>query len=266
MALIQYKQYKLYKINAQCKYINKIYKERRNNPIISYNNLIIGLYIINMGIIIDLISIGIIALSTFLGYKKGLIGVAFKILSFIIAIVITLVLYRPITSYIVNNTNIAMSIENTIVEKLGTVEVKDGKIEKENIDLPNVIVNYINEQITNTVNNTKDTVVKTVAKELTIQSINLIVMVAIFIITRILLLFAKAVLEAVSELPIIKQFNEAGGIIYGVIRGILLIYIILAIISLILPMLNKAEILNLINGTIITKILYNNNLILMLFF
>lgn len=219
-----------------------------------------------MAIAIDLILIALIALSTFLGYKKGLIGVAFKILSFIIAIVITLILYRPIANYIVNNTSISQTIENTIVEKLGTAEVKDGKIEKENTDLPNVIVNYINEQITSTVNSTKDTVVKTVAKELTIQSINLIVMVAIFIITRLLLLFAKAVLEAVSELPIIKQFNEAGGIIYGIARGILLIYIILAIISLILPMIDKTGILNLINSSILTKILYNNNLILMIFF
>ena len=91
-------------------------------------------------------------------------------------------------------------------------------------------------------------------------------MVVLFVITRLLLLLAKTLLEAVSELPIIKQFNEAGGIIYGVIRGILLIYVILAIISLILPMIEKNEILNAINSTIITKILYNNNLILMIFF
>lgn len=219
-----------------------------------------------MEIAIDLILIGIIALSTFLGYKKGLIGVAFKILSFIIAILITLILYRPIANYIVNNTDIAKTIENTITEKLSSAQIEEGKINEESTDLPNIIVNYINEEITNTVNKTKDAVVQTVAKELTISAINLIVMVVLFVITRLLLLLAKTLLEAVSELPIIKQFNEAGGIIYGVIRGILLIYVILAIISLILPMIEKNEILNAINSTIITKILYNNNLILMIFF
>lgn len=219
-----------------------------------------------MAIALDLILIGIIGLSTFLGYKKGLIGVAFKILSFIIAIVITLILYRPIAGYIVNNTNVAKTIENTIVTKLSSEQIEDGKIDKENTDLPNVIVNYINEEITKTVNNTKSAVVETVAKELTTSAINLIVMVVIFVITRLLLLFAKAVLEAVSELPIIKQFNEAGGIIYGILRGILVVYIILAIISIIIPLIDKTVILNMINSSIITKMLYNNNLILMLFF
>lgn len=218
-----------------------------------------------MSIIIDLIVIGIILLSTFLGYKKGLIGVAFKILSFIIAIIITLILYRPVASFIINNTEISKTIENIIVEKLSSTEIEEGKIEPENTDLPNVIVNYINGQITNTVNEAKNAVVQTVAKDLSQNIINIIVMIGIFIVTRIILIFAKVILEAVSELPIVKQFNETGGTIYGIIRGILLIYLILAIISLILPMLNKTEILTTINNTILTKILYNNNLILKLF-
>lgn len=219
-----------------------------------------------MSIIIDLILIGILLLSIFLGYKKGLIGVAFKILSFIIAIVITLILYRPISNFIINNTEFAKNIENTIVQKLSTTEIEDGKVKEENTDLPNVLVNYINKEISNTVEATKDAVVQSVAKELSQTAIHLIVIISIYVITRILLLLAKAILEAVAELPIIKQFNEVGGIIYGILRGIILIYVILAIISLILPIIDKTTVLTAINNTIITKFLYNNNLILMLFF
>ena len=219
-----------------------------------------------MPIIIDLIVIAILGLSIFLGYKKGLIGVAFKIVSFIIAIVITLILYRPVSSFIINNTKFAKNIENTITEKLSSAEIEEGKIKEENTDLPNVVVNYINKEITNVVDNTKDAVVGTVAKEISQAVINLVVIIAIFIITRLLLLFAKAILEAVSELPVIKQFNEAGGIIYGILRGIILIYVILTIISLILPMIDKDTVLGIINDTILTRILYNNNIILMFFF
>ncbi len=219
-----------------------------------------------MAIIIDLILIAILALSIFFGYKKGLIGVAFKIVSFIIAIVITLILYRPVSSFIINNTELAKNIENTITDKLSSAEIEEGKIKEENTDLPNVIVNYINEGITNAVDSTKDVVVGTIAKELSKSVINLIVIIAIFIITRLLLLFAKAILEAVSELPVIKQFNEAGGIVYGILRGIILIYVILAIVSLILPIIDKDIVLGIINDTILTKILYNNNIILMFFF
>lgn len=219
-----------------------------------------------MAILIDLIVIAILLLSTFLGYKKGLIGVAFKIVSFIIAIIITLILFKPISNFVINNTPLAQTIENTIVEKLSTQEVEEGKIKKEESDLPNVIVDYINEGITQTVNETKDNVIKIVAKNLAQTAIELIVMLGIFIITRLLLIFAKAILEAVAEIPLIKRFNEIGGIIYGIIRGLLVIYIILAITSLLLPMLDKTTILATINSSILTKMLYNNNLILMLFF
>ena len=45
-----------------------------------------------MGIVIDLIIIGIILLSTFLAYKKGLIKLAVQLCSFIIAIIVTVIL------------------------------------------------------------------------------------------------------------------------------------------------------------------------------
>mgnify|MGYP005794201985 FL=1 len=219
-----------------------------------------------MQFIIDLIVIGIIFLSTFLGYRKGLIGVAFKIASFIIAIIITLILFKPISNFIINNTEFAQTIENTIVQKLSTAEIENGQIKQENSNLPEVIVNYINVGLQNTVNEAKDSIVKIVARNLAETIIDIIVIIGLFIITRLLLLFAKAILEAISEIPIIKQFNKAGGILYGILRGLLLIYLTLAIISLLLPMLDKTAILNIINNSILTKILYNNNIILMIFF
>ncbi len=218
-----------------------------------------------MSIIIDLILIGIIAISTFLGYKKGLIGVAFKIISFIIAIVITLILFKPISSIIINKTKIASTIEETINEKLSSIQITGGKIE-EDTNLPKVLVNYINDEASQMINQTGETIINTVSKNLTETAINVIVMIVIFIITRLLLIFAKAVLETVAELPIVKQFNEVGGVLYGLLRSLLIIYVVLALISLIIPVLNNTSILESINNTYITKMLYNNNLILMIFF
>ncbi len=220
-----------------------------------------------MAIFLDLIIIGIIALSTFLGYKQGLIKVAFKIVSFFIAIVITLILYKPVTNLIINNTTWDETIENVIYEKLSTTKVEQGeKINKEDTDLPGIVVNYINEGITNTVSETQENVAKIVSKDLTQSIIQIIVLAVTFIVTRILLIFAKVLLDAVSELPIVKQFNEMGGIIYGILRAAIIIFGLLALASFILPMINQMAILEWINSSILTKFLYNHNIILMLFF
>ena len=51
--------------------------------------------------IADIIIIAILALSIFLGYRKGLVELGIKLVSVIIAIVLTLILYRPITNIII---------------------------------------------------------------------------------------------------------------------------------------------------------------------
>lgn len=220
-----------------------------------------------MSIAIDLGMLAIIFFSTYLGYRKGLIGVAFKLVSFLIAILITLILYKPVTNLIITNTTVDENIEQFIITKFaGTNTTEEGKIQQEETDLPSVVVNYINSMVKDAVDSSKETIVNTVAHGLTINIINILVMIILFIITRLLLLFAKALLEVVSQIPIIKQCNEVGGIVYGIVRGILLIYVVFAIGSILLPYFHKTELLNSINSSFLGNLFYNHNLILMLFF
>ena len=49
------------------------------------------------------------------------------------------------------------------------------------------------------------------------------------------LFISKSIL---TSLPILKQFNEVGGILYGAIKALLIIYVVLAIVFLIICNLN----------------------------
>lgn len=220
-----------------------------------------------MAIFIDLAIIIIIMLSTYLGYKKGLIGVAFKILSFLIALIVTLFLYKPVSDVIIQHTTVDESIQSFIIDKFGTNQETSGQEEKqEQTNLPDVMVNYMNTVVKDAVDNSRETIVQAVAKDLAINIIHLIVMIGLFVIIRLLLLFAKAILELVSEIPLIKQCNEVGGIIYGIVRAIVVIYVILAIASFLLPAFNQMQTIQMIQSSFLGSILYNNNLILMLLF
>lgn len=217
--------------------------------------------------IIDIIIIVLIILSTFLGYKKGLVGVAFKILSFILALLVTLILFKPGSNYIINNTKIDETIQSAIIEKLSGSKINDeGKIDKENAQIPEVMIDYINKSIDDTLNQTKDNITTQIAINLTQSSINIITMVALFIVTRLILFVISLVLNAMTELPIIKQVDEIGGTIYGILRAIVLIYIIFAILTFVLPMIQNDNIINTINNSIIARFMYNNNIILKVFF
>ena len=83
----------------------------------------------------------------------------------------------------------------------------------------------------------------------------------LFIAIRIVLILLKFLSEAISEIPIIKQFNEIGGIIYGIIKSAVIIILILTIIFIISSIHGNGKINDAIEESFITKYLYNNNII-----
>ena len=208
-----------------------------------------------MGIVLDVVILAIFALSVFLGYKKGIIGVIFNLVAFIIAIVITIFLCDPITNYVVENTQIYNDIRNNIVENVKN----DDKSEKENST-------YIQKYIEENMKNTNNEIIAESSEIIARKIISIGVSIVIFIGVRIILFVIKFIIEGVATLPVIKQFNEIGGATYGVIRGIILVYAILTIMYFVVSINNTGMISQTIESSVVSKILYNNNIILNLLF
>lgn len=218
-----------------------------------------------MSIFVDIGIIAIIGLSTFLGYKKGLIGVAFKIISFFIAIILAFILCRPVANYIIEHTTIDDTIQETIENALSSrQEENEEKISNE--DMPEIVTNYIQEEITKATEQAQNQIATVVAQNVTMTIINAISFIGLFLILKIILLVLKIFSEQLANLPIIKQFNKLGGTAYGVLRGFFLIYLLLGILSLIIPMLTDTTILTTINNSWLGSVFYNHNLLLKILF
>lgn len=220
-----------------------------------------------MGIVLDVIILSVLALSLILGYRKGLIGVAFNLCAFLVALIITWILYTPITNLVINNTQIDDGIRNTIIEKGVIKEKEDNEKTEEKIEENDNVVNqYIQKYVTEPATNTANNVVEETAKVVSEKVVAIGVAIGLFIVVRIGLILLKFVVEAIAKLPVIKQFNKAGGLIYGAVRGMFIIYIFLAILFFIMSINNSGMIANMINSSIISKMLYENNLILNIIF
>ena len=101
-----------------------------------------------MGIVLDIVLLIIFLLSLFFGYRKGLIGVAFNLCAFLVALVVTWILYNPITNVVINNTEIDDSIRNAIIEK-GVIETKEDEEKEEENMINKYIQQYVTSPITN---------------------------------------------------------------------------------------------------------------------
>lgn len=202
-----------------------------------------------MGIIIDIVLVLFVLASVYLGYKKGLVSVAVSLIAFIAAIVITLVLYRPIGNLIIEKTDWDEKLQQTIQEKLqGENSNKEDKTIADDI-----------------VEGAKKEIVPGTSKTIAVNIIYGGTMIGLFIVSRLLLLLINLLSDAITSLPIIKQFNEAGGIAYGLLRGIIIAYAILMIINLIISLDPQGVVNDAVQSSILTKLLINYNLINMFF-
>ena len=78
-------------------------------------------------------------------------------------------------------------------------------------------------------------------------------------------LFIRFAAELIANLPIISLFNKSGGLIYGILKGFITAYLILAIFSLISPFISELGIISAIEDSRIGATMYNNNIILNIF-
>lgn len=202
-----------------------------------------------MAIAVDLIVLAIVLLFVFLGYKRGLVKVAFKLCTFFIAIILAFMLYKPIAKIVIENTNIDETIETKITDKI----LPEGKTETDEIDLSESLPTIILKNSENTV--------QSIAKSCSNTLIETACLVLIFIIAKIVLKFVTALADLIAKLPILKQFNKLGGTIYGIIEGLFIVFLGFAVISLIAPMLD-VSVLEAINSSTLGSICYNNNILL----
>ena len=230
--------------------------------------------------ILDIIIIAVILLCVIMAYRKGLVEVAFRLISFILAIILSFTLYIPVANAIIENTEIDEKIKETIEQ---TIKKEDLTVEQEestttdNADtvettqtekekMPDIITNYISKTITEAAETAKDNLAEVVATNLSITAIKIVTLIVLFIVIRIILSILKIIINAIASLPVINSANKIGGIIYGLLEALLIIYVALAIAMAISTITGNTNILAYINESTIGKMMFNNNIVLKIIF
>lgn len=216
-----------------------------------------------MFLVVDLSILLIFALCIFLGYKRGLAGCLIKVLTFFIALAVAIVLFKPASAIVTSTTQIDENIQTSIVNVFEKDEEKKDDNKEEN---KSPIMEYIADKAEEATQEKKKEVVSNTAKDISIKIIDVLCFIAIFILVRIALLFVKALTDLITKLPIIKQCDKIGGVVYGILQSFVIVFIALALITFISTMINQYEVLELVNKSYIGSILNNNNILLRIIF
>lgn len=200
-----------------------------------------------MSIVVDIIIVAIIALSTFLAYRKGLITLAIQLVAVIIAVVLTLVLYKPVSNLIINVTGIDEMIQDAILEEANDIMTNG----EENAN-----------QVVETIQNN---MLPETARTISINIIQGAVILILYVVIRLILRFVTALANLVAKLPILHQFNKLGGVIYGILRGLLIVYILLLLVNVSGEIDPKNNVYTTVEESYIGKIMNENNVLSILF-
>lgn len=202
------------------------------------------------GILVDLVLISIVISNAFWGYRRGLVNVIFQVLAFIVSLLIMFVLYKPVANTIMKNTSLDERLTVAIASNLSGTTLADGNlIDAEQSNISTSVVNLINSFVTEALHKAETNVVGYVSGQLARMMIYTGTMLALFIISRTLLVIVRFVAELIGNLPIIKMFNKSGGLIFGVIKGFIIAYAILAVLSVISPLISQIGIISAIQDS-----------------
>ncbi len=219
-----------------------------------------------MGLAVDGVIVLIFGLCIFNGYRNGLAKSLLKLATTIIAIIVALVFYKPFVNFVIESTLIDDNIQFSI-EKLITQDEDQNKSQVgEDSGLPDPVVKYLNNNLKKSGEEQKNALVTDVAKGAATLIVKVACIVILYIIVKILLKIVTLIFDIFTSLPVIKQFNEVGGMIYGVLEAFLIVLVVITIIAVATPVIGDYTLVNAIEQSFIGKTLYNANIFFNLVF
>lgn len=201
-----------------------------------------------MGIIIDIIIIAIIVLSAYLAYKKGLVGTLFSLAGTVVAIALSIALCGTVSGFIdINYVNPA--VKTTIVKAVDAsavgknyeqISINADELKEKIQQMPESLKSILDmadisaDEVVNKVQSgiAVDKIIEDIAAPISMTISRVIALVGLFIVLFVALWVVTKLLTAVfSLLPIGRKLNSAGGIIFGILRGILIAFVIATLFS-----------------------------------
>lgn len=222
----------------------------------------------NQSLTADGIALAILIAAIVIGAHRGLIKSVFKTFSSILSLIIAFMLH-PILTKLIIATPIFDILKQNIADNLGLSLTQTAASQPEQIQIISSLPlpNFINEMLIDNNNTVVHELLDThgIADYICGYLANLIISIAV---TLLLVLFMRLIvrviiksLDIMSKLPVIHQLNFLGGGIIGAVSGVILIWIVMLGLMLFIADSSYGFIQESIDGSILCKILYDNNIL-----
>ena len=209
-------------------------------------------YIILIGVI------GFLALSAFIGYKRGMVKIVLSMAAMIVAYVLAAALTVPVSMALKSATPVYDTFEKSVSTMVKESKVDSTSIEK--LNLPAQIEEKIMEGANDVASGFNEYLVETISNLILKALTFFIVMIVIYIILNIII----KVLDFVAKLPLFNSINKSGGLVIGLAKGLIYVWIACLVLTAFSDKAWAQEAFRQINNNKLLTIIYEYNPIIIL--
>ena len=211
--------------------------------------------------IIDIIIIVIISLSVIIGMLRGFANTIIGLVSVILSIIIAFFLCNPTANLLCKITDIDENVYNRVVTII-PMHNDDIEIDVNTNSVPEMVQNAIDNTVTEAqsgINKKKNELINSAATSMTRTIMNAIAFVGLFIVVRLILFGLKLITEIAKQQDFVEKVDRTMGFIFGLIRGILIVYVAFGVIKVCEVMIKNDTIYENIEQSTIGSYIYNHN-------
>ena len=213
--------------------------------------------------IVDIIIVVLIVLSIIIGVLRGFANTVLAVASIILSLVAAFFLCGPIAKLLCNLTDIDEGVRTKVINFIPISE-KDIEIEIDTNSVPeiaqNAIDNTINETTEN-INQKKNEIINSAADTATANIMKALAFVIVYLVVRLIFFGLSIITQIAKNQEFIEKVDQGLGFWFGLLRGLLLVYVMLGLIKVCEIMPNYDTIVQEIHQSTIGNYLYENNLL-----
>ncbi len=202
------------------------------------------------------------------GRQEGFIKTVFSIFSILIALVLTYEIQPYVSKALQHNDKIVSYVEHKVDASVDLDKKEEGVSDQrssiEGLRLPKSLKKSLIEN-----NNTevyKALVVEKfedyVSSYLAMVILNALSFVVVFLIVYVLLFIISRALDILSHLPLINGLNKTAGLLVGLLRGLVVIWILCILLTMFSSTKTSQLLYGYINDSYILSSIYDNNILL----
>jgi uncharacterized membrane protein required for colicin V production len=220
--------------------------------------------------LVSWVAIVVLAVCTINGVRLGMVRTIFSTFSFIAALILAIIV-SPKVNTTLQESFLYSSVNQRVERALEgnpalTGEETDENSVIDNLPVPEFIRDVLSENNDESVYQLLgvDTFHHYLSAYITRLILRVLSFLLVFLAAVILLRLLCAALDAIAGLPVLHTMNKAGGLLFGFINGMIILWILCSFAALFSGTEAGAVINRQINDSIVLQTIYNKNLLLIL--